>query len=328
MRRSLSLLLLTALSTGILATSGQAQESTQEKFVVTLTKPAADRPAIYDEKADARQLVATGVFQAHRDHNRVLVMFGGNWCGWCHKLHTVFRTNGEIAKILRGEYVLVLIDTAAPQAAELMKEWSVDSSKGVPYLVVLDGEGKVVTHQETGALEDGDHHDPAKVKAFLEANQAPPTEARTVLKEALSRAAAEDKRVLLHFGAPWCGWCHRLDDFLARPEIATLVGKDYLDIKIDTERMPGGQEVLEEYCKKQGGIPWTVILDASGKPLTNSDGPNGNIGYPAEPQEIAHFLSMLKQTARTLNADDLARLEKALQDAGEAIRRPAPAAAH
>jgi thiol-disulfide isomerase/thioredoxin len=314
-------LLLTALTTGVLAGSLSAQELAQDKASEPKAKATTDRPAIYDEKADARQLVATAVYQAHRDRNRVLVMFGGNWCGWCHKLHTVFRSNPEIAGIVRGEYVLAMVDTAAPGADALMKEWDVDRSKGVPYLVVLDGDGQLVTRQDTGSLEEGDHHDPAKVETFLQANQAPPTEARAVLKEALARAASEDKRILLHFGAPWCGWCHRLDDFLARPEIANLMAKDYLDVKIDTERMPGGQSVLDEYCKTPGGIPWTVILGADGKAIVTSDGPKGNIGYPAEPHEVAHFLAMLKQTARSLDASDMARIEGALQTAGEAIRQ-------
>jgi thiol-disulfide isomerase/thioredoxin len=319
----MSRLLLAALSLAIGVATGslRAQDPASEVKATPSAKPAAaERPAIYDEKADARELVATAVYQAHRDHNRVLVMFGGNWCGWCHKLHTVFRTNSDIFAILRGEYVLAMVDTAAPGADELMKAWDVDRSKGVPYLVVLDGDGKIVTRQETGALEEGDHHDPSKVKAFLQTNLAAPIEARTVLTEALARAASEDKRILLHFGAPWCGWCHKLDDFLASPGIAKLVAKDYLDVKIDTERMPGGQSILEEYCKKPGGIPWTVILDSQGKALVNSDGPQGNIGYPAEPHEIAHFLVMLKQTLRTLSADDLNRIDQALQEAGERIR--------
>ena len=38
---------------------------------------------------------------------------------------------------------------------------------GLPVLVVLDAEDKALTTQDTGKLEEGDHHDPAKVLAFL-----------------------------------------------------------------------------------------------------------------------------------------------------------------
>ena len=44
-------------------------------------------------------------------------MFGGDWCGWCHKLHELFTSDAEIRKILSYEYVLVMVDTEAPGAA-------------------------------------------------------------------------------------------------------------------------------------------------------------------------------------------------------------------
>lgn len=74
---------------------------------------------------------------------------------------------------------------------------------GYPYLTVLDGAGKVVTHQETGSLEDGPKHDPAKVLAFLAKHQAPYRNAQDLLDAALARAQKEEKRVFLSFEAPW-----------------------------------------------------------------------------------------------------------------------------
>ncbi len=38
---------------------------------------------------------------------------------------------------------------------------------GLPVIVTLDAEGTPLTTQDTDKLEEGDHHDPAKVLAFL-----------------------------------------------------------------------------------------------------------------------------------------------------------------
>src|SRR5262249_51253881 len=147
---------------------------------------------------------------------------------------------------------------------------------------------------------------PARVKEFLSRWVAPRADARAVLDAALARAGTDDKRVFLHFGAPWCGWCHRLEDFLARADIATLLGPDFIDAKIDIDRMDNGKDLLATYRKgESGGIPWFVILDAKGKALATSDGPKGNIGYPGEPHEIEHFLAMLKQTSRKMEPGQL-----------------------
>ena len=52
-----------------------------------------------------------------------------------------------------------------------------------------------------------------------------------------------------------------------------------------------------------------------GKALATSDGPKGNIGYPAQPHEIEHFLAMLKQTARKMGPGQLDQIEAALRQA-------------
>ena len=204
-------------------------------------------------------------------------MFGGDWCGWCHKLHDLFASNPEIRKTLSYEYVLVTIDTESPNAAELLKTCKAALSKdelqkgvGYPFLAVLDAEGKVVTAQRTDPLEEGDHHDPKRVQEFLNGWKVPPKDAKLVLEEALSRASSDDKRVLLTFGAPWCGWCHKLHDWLAQPEIAAILDRDFVIAQIDVDRMTGGKDVQKHYQPAtSAGIPWFAILDAKGKSLVD-----------------------------------------------------------
>lgn len=86
--------------------------------------------------------------------------------------------------------------------APLMKRYGAEPN-GYPYLTVLDASGRTVTHQETGSLEDGPDHDPAKVLAFLERHQAPYLNAQQVYDAALTQARLAHKRVLLAFEAPW-----------------------------------------------------------------------------------------------------------------------------
>ena len=116
----------------------------------------------------------------------------------------------------------------------------------------MDSAGKLLIGQETGSLEEGDHHDPRKVKDFLARWVVEPKDAQVVLRDALARASSEDKKVFLTFGAPWCGWCHRLENFLARPEIAAILDRDFVVLKIDTDRMTHGKDVLNEVPSRRG----------------------------------------------------------------------------
>jgi hypothetical protein len=119
--------------------------------------------------------------------------------------------------------------------------------------------------------------------------------------------------VFLHYGAPWCGWCAKLEKWLIRPEIAAIFGKDFVEVKIDIDRMQGGKDVQSRYRKSdKGGIPWFAMLDAQGNALITSDGPKGNIGYPADDVEIGHFVKMLKTCQRRITDQEIDTLRDSL----------------
>ena len=169
--------------------------------------PKAEKtPApIYDEAADARASIEAALARAKKENKRVLLVFGANWCGWCRKLAEVFHGDKEIAWTLLYEYEEVRVDVGrfdknGALAADL---GAAVTENGIPFLTVLDAEGKPLVNQETSSLEAGPAHDPSKVRAFLEKWAAPPLDAEKVVAEARARAEKEGKKVFLRFGAPW-----------------------------------------------------------------------------------------------------------------------------
>jgi thioredoxin-related protein len=134
-----------------------------------------------------------------------------------------------------------------------------------------------------------------------------PTSAE-LLKSAQAQAGKDHKMVMVIFHASWCGWCKKLDAFLADPSMGKLMSDNFVIVHLDVlENAPdkkplenaGGEELLKQW--KGEGLPFTVVLDPKGKKVadSNSDPEKmSNIGYPAKPEEIAHFMKMLKTAPR------------------------------
>ena len=124
-------------------------------------------PKIYDADANATQQIAEALAKAGQDNKRVLLQFGANWCDWCQKLHTLFQTDPEVSAKIKTDYVVVMIDVDKDRNADVTKRYGQPTRFGLPAIVLLDADGNQLTTKDTSELEEGDHHSPAKVLAFL-----------------------------------------------------------------------------------------------------------------------------------------------------------------
>ena len=97
--------------------------------------------------------------------------------------------------------------------------------------------------------------------------------------------------------------------------------RDYLNLKIDTDRHLNGEAVAKALRgDRSGGIPWSVITDAKGAELVASDGPGGNIGCPVTEAERAHFMDMVRRTRVRITDEQLVTLEAELAAFAKSIR--------
>jgi thiol:disulfide interchange protein len=130
-------------------------------------------PDLYDAQADGFALIKAALARAKAEHKTVLLDFGANWCPWCRKLDQTMASNPALAAKVASDYVVVMIDVnmrkGVKRNTDVNTKYGNPIHEGLPVLVVLDADGKQLATQETGALEEGDHHDPAKVLKFLSA---------------------------------------------------------------------------------------------------------------------------------------------------------------
>ena len=159
---------------------------------------------VYDEAAVASTDIEAALARAKKNNKRVIVVYGGNWCGWCIKLDEVFK-KGSVGRTIRYEYEVVKVDIGRfDKNLDIIERYGADLKKnGVPFLTVLSSDGKVIANQNTGDLEEGADHDRDKVNSFLQSKKATPLNAEEQLATALASAKRDGRKVLVHLGAPW-----------------------------------------------------------------------------------------------------------------------------
>jgi thiol:disulfide interchange protein len=123
---------------------------------------------IYSETADPAADISAALAQAKREHKRVLLDFGGDWCGDCQVLDIYFRQPPN-ADLLEKHFVLVHVWIGHMDAnLSFPEKYGVPIHKGVPALAVLDPDGKLVFAQKTGEFEDMRHMQSSSLTEFLE----------------------------------------------------------------------------------------------------------------------------------------------------------------
>ena len=124
--------------------------------------------AIFDPSADAAAQVRDALAQAAREHKRVLVDFGGNWCGDCQILDYYFHQPPN-SDLIDHNYVVVDIDVGhLDHNVALANQYGATLAHGVPCLSILDAQGHVLYSQNSGEFSSMGRVDPAAVTQLLQ----------------------------------------------------------------------------------------------------------------------------------------------------------------
>lgn len=123
---------------------------------------------IYNRQADPHAQIQAALAQAAREHKRVILDFGGNWCGDCQVLDIYFHEQPNAA-LLNANFVLVDIDICQFDCnLDVAKQYEVPLQPGVPALAVLSSDGRLLYSQRNGEFEAMGSMDPLSVTRFLE----------------------------------------------------------------------------------------------------------------------------------------------------------------
>lgn len=138
-------------------------------------------------------------------------------------------------------------------------------------------------------------------------------------EEALSKAEAEGKPILLSVGYSACHWCHVMErESFENQEIADVMNQHFINIKVDREERPDIDHIYQsasQLLSGQGGWPLTVFLTPDQRPFYAGTyfPPDDRYGRPG-------FLKLLQSLASAFQ-NEPHRIEQAADRLTKALAR-------
>ena len=140
-------------------------------------------------------------------------------------------------------------------------------------------------------------------------------------EEAFTLAREQDKPVFLSIGYSTCHWCHVMArESFEDPEIAALLNRHFISVKVDKEERPDIDSVYMRVCLAftgSGGWPTSIFMTADQKPFfAGTYFPKVSRGGMYGLRELLTVIAEQWKTNRSALLDQAERLLRALQDAG------------
>ncbi len=147
-------------------------------------------------------------------------------------------------------------------------------------------------------------------------------------EEALARAQAEDKPILLSIGYASCHWCHVMaHECFEDPEVAAVMNRHFVNIKVDREERPDLDQIYQSahqlLTRRPGGWPLTVFLTPDRVPFFAGTyfPKTPRYGLPGFIEVLEHIAAAYRRERTAIedqNAALLAALAAAERQAGTA----------
>ncbi|MGH8724403.1 MAG: thioredoxin domain-containing protein [Burkholderiales bacterium] len=107
---------------------------------------------------------------------------------------------------------------------------------------------------------------------YLRQHAANPVDWHPWGPEALERARAEDRPILLSIGYSACHWCHVMaHESFEDPAVAAVMNRLFVNVKVDREERPDLDQIYQTahqmLASRTGGWPLTMFLSPDGAPF-------------------------------------------------------------
>ena len=133
-----------------------------------LPQPADMKKDLYPANVDAHAEIKEAEEKASKEHKRLLLVFGANWCFDCHVLDLAFH-RPDLAALVDANYEVVHVDIGpdGKKNGDLAQQFGIPLDKGIPAIAVAESNGTVIFSSKNGEVEDARRLSTASLADFI-----------------------------------------------------------------------------------------------------------------------------------------------------------------
>jgi thiol:disulfide interchange protein len=120
------------------------------------------------------------------------------------------------------------------------------------------------------------------------------SQAQADVNAALKLARRTHKRIILDFGADWCGDCQVLDIYFHQSPNVELLDKNFIEVKVNIGREDANLDIAHKYGVPVHGVPALAVIDGQGKVLVAQDTEFSDMRY-MQSSAVTDFLNRWKR---------------------------------
>ncbi len=121
---------------------------------------------VYDPKRNPFTDGARAIRLARASNRRVLILVGGNWCGWCRKMDRFINSDPTVYRALHSQFVLLKVNYSEKNKNRKFLS-TFPRYSGYPHFFVADSNGRVIHSQDTTRLLKNDDYSRELFLRFL-----------------------------------------------------------------------------------------------------------------------------------------------------------------
>jgi thioredoxin-related protein len=139
-------------------------------LLASIAKAQTEKPHLDYPEADAEKDIAAAIKKAKAENKYVLLLGGGNWCGWCIEFEKFCKADAKIDSVINASFVSYHLNWSNEnENKKTFAKYGYAQRFGFPVFIILNEKGERIHTQNSEYLEDGNKsYNRNKVQAFFE----------------------------------------------------------------------------------------------------------------------------------------------------------------